>query len=138
MAVNPTDLFAKMLLIGKRKNIPLMPKLLQDIAMVERIAGIRVNEFIGFGNDESAKLEYFWADSYSLIGELNERNNLHGRGIEIYKSGNFYIRYFKNGCQTIGNYIHIYNGGIVNVGELFMYEDEQRYRYTEYRPDGST
>ncbi len=38
------------------------------------------------------------------FGELNEDNELHGRGIEIYDNGVIFIAYYEDGAMT-GNYI---------------------------------
>ncbi len=47
--------------------------------------------------------------SYNL-GELNEVNRLHGRGIALWHTGNIAIGYYENGDWT-GNFIEIYSSG---------------------------
>lgn len=53
------------------------------------------------------------------VGELNENNHLHGRGIRIESHGYYLIRYFKNGYTAVGSYIEINSDGGFEVGEYY-------------------
>ncbi len=46
------------------------------------------------------------------LGELNEVNKLHGRGIRIWNFGGITIGYFENDELSTGNYIDIYSDGV--------------------------
>ena len=74
-----------------------------------------------------------------FVGEdNNELNSLNYREIRIYPRGYIKIGYFNNGESAPGNFIRIWNDGDVNVGEFYMKNGMIRYRYTEYRTDGTT
>ncbi len=61
--------------------------------------------------------KFFFHDKYGTdYGELDEHNNLHGRGIFIFNDGRILIGFVDNGEWT-GNYIKIYNDGWFQVGE---------------------
>ena len=54
------------------------------------------------------------------FGEVDQYNNLHGRGICIQFDGNTGIGYFDNGNRAPGNFIHIKSGGNFIVGECYL------------------
>ncbi len=71
------------------------------------------------------------------FGEVNENNELHGRGIRIDNDGDaIQIGYFKNRQLSTGKYIRIYSDGEFRVGEYYMKEGKKRDRYTKYCTDG--
>ena len=54
------------------------------------------------------------------FGELNERNNLHGRGILITKLGTIRIGFYSDGKSAPGNYLSIWNNGDIYLGECYV------------------
>ncbi len=94
------------------QEIPELEQIKEHIATVEIRAQIRVKEHLGFGalhttlytkNNSILKYKYY--------GELNADGKEHGRGIKIYRTGSFIIRYLKNGGWSTGNYIHVWSDG---------------------------
>lgn len=57
-------------------------------------------------------------DFAEYFGELNEKNELHGRGIKIYFDG-IDIGYFDKGEYAPGNYIVIGPDGEFDVGKFY-------------------
>ncbi len=118
-----------------------MQKLIDDIAMVEKRAGISVRDHIGYGNDINAIIEYFKDKSgRDCIGERNSDNNdLHGRGILIYSNGDIIIPYWNNGERAPGSCIAIFGDGEFRVGECYLAEDDWTcFRGTKYNTDGTS
>ena len=72
------------------------------------------------------------------FGEVNADSNLHGRGIQIYPSGEIYIGYFNNYHCAPGRYINIWSNGEFRVGEVYFKDGEMRARGTEYKNDGTS
>jgi len=72
-----------MIQIGHDQKLPIMSKFLSEIARVEKLAGISVRDYLGFGNHTQVGLKYLKVGGNYLIGELNSENKLHGRGIAI-------------------------------------------------------
>ena len=76
---------------------------------------------------------YFKDDNF---GELNEENNLHGRGIDT--DGGIYIQHWNNGDYAPGNYIHIYSSdGDFRVGERYLKDGRMHRRCTRNKTDGT-
>ncbi len=71
------------------------------------------------------------------FGEVNEDNDLHGRGIQIYWNGRIDIGYFKDGELSTGNYISIWSDGLFQVGEIYEKDGEKWRRGTQYDTDGT-
>ena len=61
VVANSTDLLDRMLQIGHDQKIPIMPKVLEEIARVEQRAGIKVNEYLNFGKDPHTQLKHYKA-----------------------------------------------------------------------------
>jgi hypothetical protein len=76
-------------------------------------------------------------DEFTGVGELNQYNELHGRGIEIYDCGTITIGFFENGKLSTGNYIRIYRNGKFKVGEKCIEDGVKMNRGTVYRTDGT-
>ncbi len=86
--------------------------------------------------------EYEEAHFYTYnLGELNEVNRLHGRGIQIWNDWNddeIWIGYYKNGKLSPGNYIRLYSNGDFSVGEVYDKDGGRRKeRCTRYSTNGT-
>jgi hypothetical protein len=63
-------------------------------------------------------VEFFYVDSCETrVGELNENNDLHGRGIYLYFNAEITIGYWLKGGLSIGHYIDISSDGMFSVAE---------------------
>lgn len=68
---------------------------------------------LSFGSDPDTSIKYYTnVTGAKNIGELDAKNRLSGRGIEIYSSGLIVIGYFQRGAPTTGNCIRIYSDGV--------------------------
>ena len=115
-----------------------MQKLINEIARVEKSAGISVRDHLGFGNDPKAILEYFKIqDGRDYIGERNADNKIHGRGIDMYSNGYCYIAHFEKNTLDRGNYVTIHSGGSVDLGACYTKDGRLCFRGTRYNPDGT-
>ncbi len=87
-------------------------------------------------------LEYFDKKYNPAFGEVNEHNDLHGRGICIC-NGTISIGYYENGELSTGHYITINkwgdSWGEFRVGENYKKDGEKRIssRGTIYKKDGT-
>ena len=109
-----------MIQIGRDQKLDGLQRVIDGIAIVEQRANIKVRDHLAFGNDSNANIQCFKdKEGASCIGEKNENNNLHGRGIAIYSFGYISIRYYNNGLCAPGNYITISSGGMFRVGEWY-------------------
>jgi hypothetical protein len=61
-------------------------------------------------------------DFHQSFGEVNENNELHGRGIRIWNDGTIHIGYFEDGYDSTDNYIWIDSSGGFAVGYVY-YKD---------------
>ncbi len=79
----------------------------------------------------------FDGDGSSKFGEINDDNELYGRGILIWSSGDIHIGYFENSRHSTGHYIIIFSDFKFDVGEIFWKDGHERARGTEYNTDGT-
>ena len=124
-----------------------MSKFLSEIARVEHLAGISIRDYFGFGNHSQVGLKYFKGEESEdgcehFIGEVNSKNELHGRGIYIYhqnRSGILIdIDHYKKGERALGKYIHIFSDGEFVVGECYLDYGQTCIGGTSYKPDGTS
>ncbi len=54
------------------------------------------------------------------LGEMDQFNNPHGRGIKIFSIADIHIGYFNNDKLAPGKYINIYSDGEFEVGEMYL------------------
>ncbi len=85
---------------------------------------------------QPSPLRYIDGDG-ARFGELNEDNELHGRGIYISNYGSIVIGYWENDDSSTGNYINIYSNGEFKVGERYFKDGRICDRGTRYFRDGS-
>ena len=90
------------------------------IASVEPRTGFKVKEHLQFGDKGNGQIKYHKKGDNHYIGEINWRNNPHGRGITIDNNGNIFIGYQKDGAATVGNAIRINSYGSISVGEYYI------------------
>ncbi len=76
--------------------------------------------------------------SGSFFGEINAKNSLHGRGIEIDSKGNIAIQHWDNCGWAPGYFIWIMSDGYVSVGEWYLEDGEMRSYGTRYLTDGTS
>ena len=85
-----------------------------------------IRKYMSFGNDPFTKVKYYVNEFYETepyhvtkvkdeikrkdgtiyIGELNEDNKLHGRGVQINSTGTIHIGYWDKGCGCIWQLHH--------------------------------
>ncbi len=76
-----------------------------------------------------------YIDGYRYgFGDVNEDNDLHGRGIQIWNGG-IHFGYYENGRDSTGHYIEINSVGWFNVGECYMKDERRWWRGTKYKTD---
>jgi hypothetical protein len=81
-------------------------KIKEQIPIIEKRAGISVNDYLGFGRLTSPiKTKIYGNVIY--YGELDANGDEHGRAISIYLDGRIEIGYYKDGWWSTGNYIQI-------------------------------
>ena len=91
------------------QKIPEVARINDLIPTIEKRAKIIVKDHLGKGALRPLKtMTDSWGKYY---GELNADGKEHGRGIKIYRTGSFIIRYLKNGGWSTGNYIHVWSDG---------------------------
>ena len=133
-----TDLLSKMIKIGQDQKLPHMQRLINEIARVEKRAGISVRNYMGFGDDPEAVLEYFKdQNGGDCIGERNAKD-INGRGICIWSDGLISIGYWNNNDLAPGHYINIFSDGGFHVGEVHLKDGEMCWRGTDYKTDGTS
>jgi len=53
------------------------------------------------------------------LGEVDGNSIPMGRGVEIYKSGGIFIKYFSKERQSTGNFAYIHPNGRVDLGNYY-------------------
>ena len=126
-----------MIQIVRDQKYKSLQTLLDGIASVERRANIKVCDYMNFGNDSNANIQ-FWIDDDGdcYIGERNGNNKIQGKGICIYSDGTIRIGYFDNGGFALGNYLNIFSDGSFTVGEKYMLNGKKKTQCTQYDTDG--
>ena len=76
----------------------------------------------------------------TYIGEMNDEDRPHGRGLTIDSDGSIFIGFWNNGVYAAGNYITLGSGGSFRLGEFYFldYYSGLKDRYTDYDTDGSS
>ena len=122
-----------MLKLTNDKELP------EVFATIEKRIDKSVPEFLGFGQIDKLLQSLTEEDGNTLIGDLNEKNKLHGRGLKITPYGFIQIGYFYNGECTTGNYISIRSDGTFSVGEYYndLEEGELKIRGCQFNTDGT-
>ena len=49
-----------MIRLGHEKKVPEMEVFMSEMARFERLVGISLHDYVGFGSDPEAKIEYFF------------------------------------------------------------------------------
>jgi hypothetical protein len=103
--------------------------------MIEERSGISVQKYLGFGDFLSKHKEE--SDGTIEIGEFNNQNNLHGRGVRIQLLGDISMGFWNNHWISVGNHIRTYADGNFKLGRYFLADDLKRYEGTRYKSDGT-
>jgi hypothetical protein len=99
--------------------------------------GTSFSKHLSFGSILLADIKYTkFANGDIYIGEMNEDNKPHGRGIVIETNGNINIAYWDNYKAAPGNYIFIGRDGDIRVGEIYLKEGKRWTRGVLYNTDG--
>ena len=128
------DCFSQMVKLGQEEELPEMDTINERLATVEQRMGKSVREHLGFGLVSASAIKVVDGD----IGEFNEDNKLHGRGMNNYYNGIIGIGYYKDGECATGNYLEIWSDGNFEVGECYLKDGKLCYRGTQYKTDGTT
>ena len=100
---------------------------------------ISVREHLGFDSAATQQLKFHTYKSGNKgIGELKFDNNLQGRGIRIFSTGTIHMGYWNDGVPAPGNYLYIYSGGNVEVGQIYLKEGKRWIKGTQYNSNGTT
>lgn len=103
-----------------------------------------VNDWFNFQNRQTAGSQSLVKHTMDqkgtrFIGEHNENNKLHGRGIIVYESGSIWIGYWNNGTLSDGDYIAIGREGLFDVGVFYRNAaGKAQYKGTRYKPDSTS
>jgi hypothetical protein len=108
------------------RQIAELEKIIEAFTRLRNRHGVSAFKHLGFGStDKQIQTGNYLGIGFGKLGELNSKNQLHGKGIDIFLGRITFARY-ENGKHAEGNYVWFDMDGYIEVGRIYFKDGKRK------------